>query len=90
MVKHVNAEWTLLIQKVNHEDAGLYECQVSLRLIRRVWEILFTFYRTHFFHLISLKKILKAILGFRHIFVLKFVSMKNQRSRLGRKEISFH
>ncbi|XP_014232002.1 neural cell adhesion molecule 2-like isoform X1 [Trichogramma pretiosum] len=29
MVKHVNSEWSLLIQKVTHEDAGLYECQVA-------------------------------------------------------------
>ncbi|XP_031779737.1 neural cell adhesion molecule 2 [Nasonia vitripennis] len=29
MVKHVNNEWSLLIQKVTCEDAGLYECQVA-------------------------------------------------------------
>ncbi|XP_014215895.1 kin of IRRE-like protein 1 [Copidosoma floridanum] len=33
--KHVNSEWSLLIQKVTHEDAGLYECQVTTHPVQQ-------------------------------------------------------
>ncbi|KAJ8667041.1 hypothetical protein QAD02_008703 [Eretmocerus hayati] len=35
MIKHVNSDWSLLINKVTHEDAGLYECQIATHPVQQ-------------------------------------------------------